>query len=60
MIRYTIKRILMMLLTLLIVTTITFFLMHSVPGDPLASMAKKLPDYAVKNFYADLYERPDH
>lgn len=52
MIRYTMKRILMMLLTLIIVTTITFFLMHSVPGDPLASMAKKLPDYAVKNFYA--------
>lgn len=52
MIRYTIKRILMMFLTLFIVTTITFFLMHSVPGDPLASMAKKLPDYAVQNFYA--------
>ncbi len=52
MIRYTVKRILMMFLTLFIVTTITFFLMHSVPGDPLASMAKKLPDYAVQNFYA--------
>src|SRR5699024_3226888 len=32
-------------------TTITFFLMHSIPGDPLAHMAKNLPDSIKANYY---------
>jgi oligopeptide transport system permease protein len=34
------------------ITTITFFLMHSIPGDPLANMAKKLPAQVKANYYA--------
>ncbi|MBU5310773.1 ABC transporter permease [Tissierella carlieri] len=49
--RYILKRIGYMLLTLWIVITLTFFLMHSIPGDPLAHMAKKLPEQIRINFY---------
>ncbi|GFN35170.1 ABC transporter permease [Tepidimicrobium xylanilyticum] len=49
--RYIIKRIGYMFLTLFIITTITFFLMHSIPGDPLAHMAKNLPDQIKENYY---------
>lgn len=52
MLQYSLKRILMMLLTLFIVITVTFFMMHSIPGDPLANMAKKLPEATLKNYYA--------
>lgn len=51
MIRYTIRRLLMMVVTLFIITWITFFLMHSIPGDPLAVMARKLPEQTMKNYY---------
>ncbi|MGM0507959.1 MAG: ABC transporter permease [Fusobacteriota bacterium] len=37
MIKYILKRIGMGFLTLLIITTITFFLLHALPGDPFAS-----------------------
>lgn len=49
--KYIIKRIAYMLLTLWIVTTLTFFLMHSIPGDPLAHLAKTLPEQIRINFY---------
>lgn len=49
--RYIFKRIGYMLLTLFIITTITFFLMHSIPGDPLAHMAKNLPEQVKENYY---------
>lgn len=52
MLKYSVKRIFMMLLTLFIIITITFFLMHMIEGDPLASMAKTLPETTRKNFYA--------
>ncbi len=51
MARYIIKRIGYMILTLWIITTITFFLMHSIPGDPLAHMAKNLPEQIKANYY---------
>ena len=44
MFKYTIKRICYMIITLFAVATITFFLMRSIPGDPLASMARTLPE----------------
>lgn len=50
--KYILKRFGHMLLSLFIITTITFFLMHSIPGDPLAHMAKKLPDQIRANYYA--------
>ncbi|WP_373899048.1 ABC transporter permease [Haloimpatiens sp. FM7315] len=52
MLRYILKRIGYMLVTLWIIITITFMLIHAVPGDPLASMARKLPDQIKANFYA--------
>lgn len=41
-----------MFFTLFIITAITFFLMHMIPGDPLAHMAKTLPEQIRKNYYA--------
>lgn len=52
MVKYALKRIAYMLLTLFLAATLTFFMMRSIPGDPLASMARKLPDQTRENFYA--------
>ena len=41
-----------MILTLLVVIAMTFFLMRSIPGDPLASLARALPEQTKANFYA--------
>ncbi len=49
---YILKRILYMILTIFIIVTITFFMMRAIPGDPLASMARMLPDQTRANFYA--------
>lgn len=51
MLKYILKRTFYMLITLFLITAITFFLMHSIPGDPLAHMAKKLPEQTRQNFY---------
>lgn len=52
MLKFVLKRLGYMLLTLWIVITIVFTLMHAMPGDPLASMARKLPEQIRANFYA--------
>ena len=44
MAKYILKRILYMVLILLIVTTITFFLLHAIPGDPITKMVQDLPE----------------
>jgi len=49
--KYFFKRVLYMLVTLLVVASVTFFLMRSIPGDPLASLAKALPEQTRINFY---------
>lgn len=49
---YVLRRIGYAVLTLLIVITVTFFLMRSIPGDPLANMARGLPEQTRANFYA--------
>lgn len=41
-----------MLITLFCIATVTFFLMRSIPGDPLAHMAKSLPEQTKQNYYA--------
>lgn len=51
MARYIMKRVAYMLITLFVITALTFFLMHSIPGDPLAYMAKKLPEQTRANYY---------
>lgn len=50
--KYIIKRCLYMIATLFIVITMTYFLMRSIPGDPLATMARALPDQIKENYYA--------
>ncbi|MCR2821146.1 ABC transporter permease [Lederbergia panacisoli] len=49
---YTLKRIFTMIVTLWIIVTLTFVVMHSIPGDPFASDAKALPEEIVKNMRA--------
>lgn len=48
MIRYTIKRFISMLITLFLVTTFTFFLMHTAPGDPF-SLDRDTPAIVKEN-----------
>lgn len=43
MLKYILKRIGYMLLTMFIVVSITFFLVHSIPGDPITAMVEDLP-----------------
>lgn len=50
--RYIVKRVLTMFITLFIVITGVFFIIRLVPGDPLASMARNLPEQIKRNFYA--------
>lgn len=52
MVKYVAKRIGYMLFVLLVVTTITFFLMHNIPGDPLTALVQKLPEQTKANYYA--------
>lgn len=52
MLKFVLKRVVYMLVTLLIIITVTFFMMHSIPGDPLASMARNLPEQTRQNYYA--------
>ena len=44
MLTYVLKRILYMAMVLFIVVSITFFMIHNVPGDPLTSSVMNLPD----------------
>lgn len=41
MLKYILKRIGFMIVTLFVITVTTFYLMHTVPGDPLGKMAQK-------------------
>ena len=50
--KYIAKRVIYMLITMLIITAATFFLMHSIPGDPLSYMARNLPEQTRENYYA--------
>ena len=49
---YIVKRILTMLLTIWVITTLTFIIMHSIPGDPFASDADVLPEEVLTNMRA--------
>lgn len=51
MLNYTIKRTVYMLITLWVIVTLTFFLMHMIPGDPFTS-AKKVPEQIRQNMLA--------
>lgn len=53
MVRYISKRLGYMLLTLWVVVTVTFFLMSSMPGDPISSQAKQLPKEVQQSLRAE-------
>ncbi|WP_078382079.1 ABC transporter permease [Sutcliffiella halmapala] len=43
------KRVFSMLVTLWIIVTLTFLIMHSIPGDPFSTDAKALPEDVLQN-----------
>lgn len=49
--RYIGKRLLLMLLSLWLISTLTFFLMHAIPGDPFTS-DRNLPEQTLANLQA--------
>jgi peptide/nickel transport system permease protein len=49
---FILKRLLTMIVTLWIIITLTFVIMHLIPGDPFASDAKSLPEEIVQNMRA--------
>ena len=51
---YIAKRVGLMFLTLFFVVTLTFFLMRSIPGDPVASKARILPPGVQENYIRKL------
>jgi oligopeptide transport system permease protein len=51
MLKFILKRFGYMLVTIWIVITITFMLMHAMPGDPLSALARKLPPQTRENYY---------
>ena len=52
MAKYILKRVVYMFVVLFIVTTVTFFLMHCIPGDPITALVQKLPEQTKINYYA--------
>lgn len=52
MLKYTIKRFLVMLATLFVVASMTFFLLAAVPGDALTERTSRLPEDVAARIYA--------
>lgn len=52
MLKFTIKRFGYMLLTLFIAASITFMLIHSIPGNPIDALGRKLPEQVRANYNA--------
>ncbi|AEM78151.1 ABC transporter permease [Thermoanaerobacter wiegelii] len=51
MLRYTLERTIYMIITLWVIVTLTFFLMHMIPGDPFTS-EKRVPEQIRQNMLA--------
>lgn len=51
MLRYIVKRLAVGLVTLFLLATITFFLMHVIPGSPFAGESTKLPAKVLERLY---------
>ncbi|HHW57266.1 MAG TPA: ABC transporter permease [Clostridia bacterium] len=51
MLRYTFERTIYMIVTLWVIITLTFFLMHMIPGDPFTS-EKRVPEQIRQNMLA--------
>ncbi len=52
MAKYIVKRILYMFLVLFVVVSITFFMVHSIPGNPLMASVENLPEATKLNYFA--------
>lgn len=50
--KYILKRLVYLLLVLLVVVSITFVLVHSIPGDPMSAMVQDLPEESKANYMA--------
>ncbi|MDO5754889.1 MAG: ABC transporter permease [Tissierellia bacterium] len=50
MFKYIGKRMIYMFLSLFIITTVTFFMMHSIPGNPLSTQMRLMPEKVQKNY----------
>lgn len=48
MLRYTLRRFGYMLITMWVIITLTFFLMHMLPGDPFSDIEKMTPEVKAK------------
>ena len=61
MAKYVIKRLLIGVVTLFVLATITFFLMHAIPGSPFTGEVSKLPS-SVRQTLIDYYgfDQPIH
>jgi len=51
-IMYIVKRFFTMLLTLWIIVTLTFLIMHMIPGDPFSNDSKTIPEAVLQNMRA--------
>jgi len=51
MLKYIIKRFAVMIVTLFLIATATFFILAAVPGDALTERAEKLPEQTRANLY---------
>jgi len=51
LLRYTLERTIYMIITLWVIVTLTFFLMHMIPGDPFTS-EKRVPEQIRQNMLA--------
>lgn len=49
--KYTLKRLATMLVTLFIIATATFFLLAATPGDALTARVERLPDHIAERLY---------
>ncbi|TKH43812.1 peptide ABC transporter permease [Paenibacillus terrae] len=49
---YILKRLFTMLVTLWIIVTLTFIIMHIIPGDPFSNDSKTIPDAVLQNMRA--------
>ena len=52
MVKYILKKIGYMIVTLWVILTITFFLVSVIPGDPMQADTKVLPEAVVENLKA--------
>lgn len=51
MLRFLLRKFASIVITLFAITTITFFLMHAIPGDPFTN-ENRIPEPVLKNLYA--------